>query len=255
MSPEKKVLLLFLSLIILIVACVYSHLPSLMKDTPTSEVVVEVQESKSEKTDDNLVEVKEAMQENKDNEVLAEDTQINDEINKENSDDLEVKATTEENIKEEVEEIIKEEPLIITDKRYLREDSEKYIEDLSKASQELQIRINEYIKKNQVTFKRASYKLTKASNKTIKMIVEILKENPSIKIEVAGHTDAVGARNVNQSISQARAKSVEAVLIKNGIDKDRIIARGYGEDIPMVKNSPKGYSKINRRVEFNIIEE
>ncbi len=34
-----------------------------------------------------------------------------------------------------------------------------------------------------------------------------------------------------------------------------MIARGYGEDIPLVANSPKGYSKVNRRVEFNIVEE
>jgi len=115
--------------------------------------------------------------------------------------------------------------------------------------------MSDYVKENPIIFSRGSNKVTKNSNLTIKKIVEDLKEFPNMKIEVAGHTDAIGSRKINQAISLKRAKSVRNKLIDLGINRDRIKARGYGEDIPFVKNNSKGYSKINRRVEFNIVEE
>jgi len=252
MSSEKKVLLLFLALIGFIVFCVYTHLPQFMEKQ--NEVII------NEPTKIENVEPKE--------EVISKVEETTDEIKNEN--DLESSTKTNE-IQEgesldepkKVEETIEEEPvveepvepLITTDKRYKREGTESNIEDLSIDAQELQIKINEFVKSNPIIFKRASYRITKKSNKTINQIVKDLEEFPNIKIEVAGHTDAIGAANINQQISLARAKSVRKKLIALGISKDRIIARGYGEDIPLVKNSPKGYSKINRRVEFNIIEE
>ena len=86
-------------------------------------------------------------------------------------------------------------------------------------------------------------------------VVEALKEFPNMKIEIAGHTDAIGPEKLNKTISEQRALGVEARLVFYGIDKSRIESVGYGESIPLVKNSPNGYSKINRRVEFNIVEE
>ncbi len=93
-----------------------------------------------------------------------------------------------------------------TGDKYIREGSEKRIEDLSKESQLLQIKMSDYIKENPIIFKRASNKITKSSDNSIKTIVKALKEFPNIKIEIAGHTDAVGAAKLNQAISLQRAK-------------------------------------------------
>lgn len=147
------------------------------------------------------------------------------------------------------------EPLITTDIRYQREGDERNIQDLSFEIQELQLKMNDFLKENPIIFKRKSYEITQSSEVAIEEVAKALNEYPNIKIEVAGHTDAAGAAEYNQEISRQRAESVKAMIVKLGIDENRIIARGYGEDIPLVPNSPNGYSKINRRVEFNIIGE
>ena len=261
MSPEKKVLLLILSLIILMAACVYTHLPQFMNESKDNIVnpspKVEKVEEKVDETEkeEEKKEEDESVSENETTTETLEEKTTGETIEQASETTEAVEEQVKEEVSEQVVEEVKEEPLITTDERYIREGSEKNIEDLSKSTQELQIKMSEYVKENPVTFKRASYKLTKKSNSTIKVIVESLKEFPNIKIEVAGHTDAVGAAKVNQAISLARAKSVQSRLVYYGIDKDRIIVRGYGEDIPFVKNSPNGYSKVNRRVEFNIVEE
>ncbi len=272
MSTEKKILFLFLALIVLIITCVFTHLDKFKTEEPVS--IETSQESsnifegilnrvKSITSVDEVVEKKEFEEEKveqniEENEVIEESKSLqNIEVNDEETlptNELEEEKSDIEDITEEIKEEL-EKPLITTDKRYKREGSEKKIEELSKEAQLLQIKMTEYIKENPITFKRASEKIIKSSDKTIKKVVEALKESPNMKIEVAGHTDAAGGAKLNQAISQKRANSVKQRLIDYGIDKSRIKARGYGESIPLVKNSPNGYSKINRRVEFNIVEE
>ncbi len=268
MSAEKKVLLLFLSLIILIILCVYIHLPNLMKEVNDfeTEKVESSQLLKSKNSEEIIVnDVNIDEQKNENLEALQNDTQDSsilenreqELINNENSENLENEKNstsleeTETNILNEVPEI----PLITTDSKYIRTLDEKKIEELSKQTQELQIKISDYVKENPVSFTRGGFIPTNKSNETIEMVFEILQEFNNLKIEVAGHTDAIGASKLNQSISLKRAEAVSQKLISLGIDKDRIISRGYGEDIPFVKNSVNGYSKVNRRVEFNIVEE
>lgn len=260
MSAEKKVLLLLLSFIILIVVCVSTHIPNFMKEENASKIV-EVEKTEIIDSQNVADAIKD---ESKVTEQKTEEVEISNSVNEENTvkevlseennptgEDLSVVEEKELLVINEIPEI----PLITTDKRYIRNSGEKRIEELSKKTQELQIKMGDYIKENPVAFTRGSFKLTKKSNKTIEMVVEALKEFENLKIEVAGHTDAIGARALNQSISLKRAEAVKEKLVSLGIVKDRIIARGYGEDIPLVKNSINGYSKVNRRVEFNIIEE
>ncbi len=291
MSTEKKVLFLFLALIILIVTCVFTHIDDFKKDNDITAVVLtqndnepdllktvigKIKSFTSSFSQDTVVEpikvieedtIKEEPEETTEEVKIEEKTidassttnveENNSDIDNQTGQLKEEKAVAEEIIEEEPEEVIEEPitPLITTDERYKRTGSEKLIEDLSKEAQLLQIKLSEYVKKNQIIFKRGSNKITKNSNKTIKVIVKSLEEFPNMKIEVAGHTDAAGGAKLNQRISEKRALTVKQRLIYYGIDKSRIIARGYGESIPLVKNSPNGYSKINRRVEFNIVEE
>jgi OmpA-OmpF porin, OOP family len=86
-----------------------------------------------------------------------------------------------------------------------------------------------------------------------KELVDLLKDNPKLIIEISSHTDDVGTNEYNQKLSQARAESVVNYLISHGIDKSRLIAKGYGEGKPIAPNStPEGRQK-NRRTEFKII--
>jgi len=256
MSSERKVVFLLLLLIILIVSCVYTHAPKLLEQ---SEAISSPEPTSLEvkPTLDNVIEENnkiELEKEDSSSENFEENIQIQD-SEKEN---VVTTNSVEEKDKVVKEEIVEEEiiePLLRTPDKYIRENDEKRIEELSMDAQKLQLEINDYIKKYPVIFKRAGYKTTQKSDKTIKMVAELLKTHPNIRMEIAGHTDAAGEAIVNQQISFARAKTVKDRLVFFGIDENRLIARGYGEDIPLQKNSPLGYSRVNRRVEFNIIEE
>lgn len=74
--------------------------------------------------------------------------------------------------------------------------------------------------------------LREKSKIALKELVELLNDNPNITIELGAHTDMVGDVDDNQTLSQARAQSVIDYLIKNGIDKERLIPVGYGESTP-----------------------
>lgn len=104
------------------------------------------------------------------------------------------------------------------------------------------------------------YKLRPESQKIIdSTLLVILREAPDIIIELSSHTDSKGDDAYNIELSQKRAESVINYLIKKGIDKNRLVAKGYGETRPIAPNenpdgsdNPEGRQK-NRRTEFRII--
>jgi len=120
---------------------------------------------------------------------------------------------------------------------------------------EVQKLINDVLSLNKINFERRSTEITKESEIVVEKIVKILKNNPIFKVEIAGHTDSIGAASLNKKISQDRASSVLEILVSRGINKDRLKAVGYGEDQPLVEDDSDGLSEINRRVEFNILGE
>lgn len=251
MSAEKKVFFLFILFVILNVACVYKYTngfgfsPKVTQSTENEQLVQDKEEPINEPT--NNQEIQET------NPVVEPEKVIEEKKELIESYKPQIKIEIEEKKVEEVVEKI--EPLLTTDKRYIRENNQKYIEDMSIETQKLQLEINEFVKNNPIIFKRGSNTITKKSNSTVKRIAKILKEQTNIIIEVAGHTDAAGPEKLNLDISVLRASSVKKRLMYYGINKSRIVARGYGEMIPFVKNSKQGYSIVNRRVEFNILEE
>ena len=90
-------------------------------------------------------------------------------------------------------------------------------------------------------------------------LVKILKENPTIKIELSSHTDSRGSDPYNKRLSQRRAESAVAYIIKNGISSGRIVAKGYGEEklVNKCKNGvpcSKDEHQRNRRTEFKVTE-
>ena len=93
--------------------------------------------------------------------------------------------------------------------------------------------------------------LTSKSIQTLKGAVSALNENESIKISLAGHADERGTREYNLALGQRRAETVSSYLILNGIDKNRITVKSFGEERPAVfGNDESSYAK-NRRVEIN----
>ena len=119
-------------------------------------------------------------------------------------------------------------------------------------AQKLESLITEISNKNKITFKRRSTTITDDSFSTVKEIAELLKQNPTLKVEVGGHTDSRGRESLNKRISQDRANSVKDALIKLGVDSNRLSAVGYGEAFPIAKDDADGLSEVNRRVEFII---
>jgi len=73
-------------------------------------------------------------------------------------------------------------------------------------------------------------------------------------VEISGHTDNIGSNEQNMALSQRRADSVRFWLIQKGIEPDRIIAKGYGEDFPRVPNDSRENRSLNRRIEFKRIK-
>lgn len=84
--------------------------------------------------------------------------------------------------------------------------------------------------------------------KELEKLAEILKSNPNMKIEVAGHTDARGSESYNIWLSNKRANAVREYLIKLGVNPEQIVVKGYGKEAP----SGEGYNK-DRRVEFKVL--
>jgi peptidoglycan-associated lipoprotein len=91
-------------------------------------------------------------------------------------------------------------------------------------------------------------------------LVQLLVDNPEIKIELSSHTDSVDTDDYNIWLSQKRAESAVEYIVRHGISPDRLVAKGYGESKPIARNSnldgsdnPTGRQK-NRRTEFKILE-
>ncbi len=84
--------------------------------------------------------------------------------------------------------------------------------------------------------------------------IQYLRENPGVKIEVGGHTDNTGGEHMNLELSRVRAESVrEHILSQYGVNPEKIIAKGYGEWIPIDSNDTKKGRHKNRRAEIKII--
>ena len=102
-----------------------------------------------------------------------------------------------------------------------------------------------------------------ATNKTVILpqseqamsdLANFLLENPSVKIHIVGHTDAVGSDEANQILSEGRANSVRNDLIKRGVAAERMTAEGKGEREFVADNDTEEGRQLNRRVEFTITD-
>jgi outer membrane protein OmpA-like peptidoglycan-associated protein len=109
--------------------------------------------------------------------------------------------------------------------------------------------------KQQVHFATGKSAVLSDSFDLLNQVGQVLKDLPEIKkIRVEGHTDSVGSDASNMKLSQDRANSVKAYLVKQGIDPARLEAVGYGPTKPIASNATSKGKAANRRTEFNIVE-
>lgn len=122
------------------------------------------------------------------------------------------------------------------------------------------IEINKVFVLDNIYFEFNDYGITKDAARELDKLVDILKDNPEIKIEMGSHTDSVASHDYNFTLSQRRAESTVRYLIEKGISQPRLTAKGYGETKPIARNTnpdgsdnPAGRAR-NRRTEFKILE-
>jgi len=107
---------------------------------------------------------------------------------------------------------------------------------------------------NNIFFETGKATLTPQSFLELDKAIELLRVNPTMVIEVGGHTDNVGDDATNMKLSHDRAKAVREFLVIRGIAPDRVQAKGYGESNPIATNDTDEGRKANRRTEFIILE-
>ena len=95
--------------------------------------------------------------------------------------------------------------------------------------------------------------IKKKSEKTLKALLELIKNNPNIKFEIGGHTDSQGDDNYNLELSEKRAKAVLDWLKSNNLNIRYLTSKGYGETNPVANNNTEIGRALNRRVELIVL--
>jgi outer membrane protein OmpA-like peptidoglycan-associated protein len=103
-----------------------------------------------------------------------------------------------------------------------------------------------------VNFESGTARLTTSSEETLSRVLQVLRDNPDVSVEVAGYTDNIGKASTNFALSRRRADVVRTWLIEHGINALRLTARGYGAEDPIAPNSTVLGRAQNRRIEFHV---
>jgi len=106
---------------------------------------------------------------------------------------------------------------------------------------------------NNIFFDTNKFDIKPDSKAELQKLLDFLTQNPSIHIEISGHTDNVGNVQANQILSENRAKAVYQYLVSAGISPQRLVYKGYGETQPILPNTSDDNRAKNRRTEFKII--
>ncbi len=116
------------------------------------------------------------------------------------------------------------------------------------------LKASEIAIKQQINFEVNSAAIGESSNALMNEIADVLLRHDEIEqLEIQGHTDNKGGQDHNLELSQARAESVRDFLVHAGVASERLRARGYGQDMPLVPNTSAANRAKNRRVQFIIV--
>jgi len=127
--------------------------------------------------------------------------------------------------------------------------AEKFIPQLDLT----QLEVGQVMKVNQLFFKADSSSITEDFEPVLDEIYSFLKQNPSVVIEIGGHTNNQPPKDVCYRLSNARAKNIAEFLYRKGIKSTRISYKGYGKDNPIATNKTLAGRNKNQRVEIKIL--
>ncbi|MBO6879392.1 OmpA family protein [Winogradskyella sp.] len=119
-----------------------------------------------------------------------------------------------------------------------------------KPTAEVMEELNSYARTILFNVGKASFR--QETDQVLQAMVAIFKDYPKANFTIEGHTDSSGSASMNQALSERRANAVRDYLIANGIDADRLVAKGFGEDNPIATNKTRAGRKENRRVEVKL---
>lgn len=105
-----------------------------------------------------------------------------------------------------------------------------------------------------VFFNTNRYELDSTSQVELDKLVMLMSDNPSMAIEISGHTDNVGKALDNQALSNKRANAVAAYILNKGVARNRITAKGYGAAVPVADNTTDKGRALNRRTEMKVVK-
>jgi outer membrane protein OmpA-like peptidoglycan-associated protein len=114
------------------------------------------------------------------------------------------------------------------------------------------IALNATVALKNIQFETKSFELQPVSLIELNKLLELMTDNPALKVEISGHTDNVGTAADNIKLSTNRAKSVVDYLVSKGIDVKRMTYKGYGAAKPIASNATEEGRALNRRTEFTI---
>jgi outer membrane protein OmpA-like peptidoglycan-associated protein len=115
------------------------------------------------------------------------------------------------------------------------------------------IEVNASVVLRNIFFDFNKYDLEPQSQAELDKVVQLLQENPTVKIQLEGHTDNIGNAADNLKLSENRAKAVVNYLISKGVDNKRLVAKGYGATQPIADNTTDEGRAQNRRTELKIV--
>ena len=106
-----------------------------------------------------------------------------------------------------------------------------------------------------ILFRQSTADMLPESNDELDMVVDFMLSNPTVEIELSGHTDDAGNAKLNLKLSRDRVARVKNYITAKGIASNRILSIGFGERNPIASNDTEAGRKQNRRVEFKIVKE
>lgn len=118
----------------------------------------------------------------------------------------------------------------------------------------LPFKLNQHVVLKNIFFDFNKSDIRPESEKELLVLYDMLRLNPSLKLEIGGHTDSIGKDLSNLKLSQERCNAVVAYLVKKGIKEAQLTAKGYGETVPVAPNKTDAGRQINRRTEFTITD-
>ena len=115
------------------------------------------------------------------------------------------------------------------------------------------IEVNAAVVLKNIFFDFKKYDLKPESQAELDRLVQFLQDNPTVKIQIEGHTDNIGATPDNQKLSENRAKSVVGYLKSKGIKLERLLTKGFGASKPIADNKTEEGRAQNRRTELKVV--